>query len=213
VIALNQNVGSIDTNGWDVQFGYRFPSTPVGDFKLLGDMTFNRDYIISSPAVNKQGVATEVNTEYAGSVSQLIPKHKYNFTLQWDYGPWSAAWSTYVIGPMWEVCQNSRAVRSPYIGSGDFPTTPNKFQWCSKILATPNSAHGYEGLNELGTTVYNDLQATYAITRWNTDITLGVRNLFDKNPPISMTAFANSYQPFFYRVPGRFIYGRIGVRF
>jgi iron complex outermembrane receptor protein len=213
VIDLNQNVGSIDTNGWDVQFGYRFPSTPVGDFKLLGDMTFNRDYIVSSPAVNKQGVPTEVSTEYAGSVSQLIPKHKYNFTLQWDYGPWSAAWSMYVIGPMWEVCQNSSAATLPYFGSGDFPTTPNKFQWCSKILATPNSAHGYEGLNELGTTVYNDLQATYAITRWNTDITLGVRNLFDKNPPISMTAFANSYQPYFYRVPGRFIYGRIGVRF
>ena len=214
VLALNQNVGSINTDGWDIQFGYRFPSTPIGDFKLSGDMTFTREYIVSTPALGANGVPTETTTEYAGSVSQLIPKHKYNFTLNWDYGPWSAAWSMYVIGPMWEVCQNSSAVFSPFVGSGDFPTTPNKFQWCSKILATPvPGVHGYEGLNELGTTVYNDLQATYAITRWNADVTLGVRNIFDKNPPISMTAFANSYQPYFYRVPGRFIYGRVGVRF
>ena len=40
----------------------------------------------------------------------------------------------------------------------------------------------------------------------------GIRNLFEKQPPIAMSAFANSFLPPFYRMPGRFLYGNVGVR-
>ena len=67
--------------------------------------------------------------------------------------------------------------------------------------------------NHLGATVYHDASVTYHSDGINSDFTFGIRNLFDKQPPISMSAFANSFLPAFYRAPGRFFYGRIGVKF
>jgi len=57
------------------------------------------------------------------------------------------------------------------------------------------------------------VQASYHFDDWNTDFTLGIRNLLDKAPPTADTAFANSFLPAFYRVPGRQFYGRISVKF
>ncbi len=210
ILSLNENVGSDKTEGWDVNLDYRFPSTPIGDFKLAADLTFTQNFVVSFLGVNTQGVPTEFTREVAGSVTSLIPKHKYNIYLDWDYGPWSANWTVDIIGPMYEVCQNSAV--SPFISLPEIGTG-----WCSDVLSGPGSSKPsgpFQGLNRLGTTVYNNVQVTYDLAAWNTDFTIGVRNLFDKNPPISMTAFKNSYQPFLgYLVPGRFIYGRIGVRF
>jgi outer membrane receptor protein involved in Fe transport len=210
ILSLNQNVGAIKTEGWDVNLNYRLPSTPIGDFSVQADLSFTQNFVISNLGLSSTGVPTEFTREVAGSVTSLIPKHKYNIYLDWDYGPWSANWTLNILGPMYEECQNSGAaalISIPEIGTG----------WCSDILSGPGSAHPngpFEGLNQLGTTVYNNIQVTYNLATWNTDFTLGVRNLFNKNPPISMTAFKNSYQPFLgYQVPGRFIYGRIGVRF
>ena len=208
ILALDQNVGSIKTEGWDVNLNYRLPSTPIGDFTVMADATFTKNYVIAFPGIsNITGQPTEFTRETAGSVSSLIPKHKYNIYLDWDYGPWSANWTVNVIGPMYEICQNSSArfvIGFPQVGTG----------WCSDVITQPGSPQGFQGLNRLGTTVYNNVQLTYSMAAWNADFTVGVRNLFDKNAPISMTAFANSYQPFLgYEVPGRFIYGRIGVRF
>ena len=210
ILSLNANVGSLKTDGWDINAGYRFPSTPIGDFKLDVNATFTKTFVNSFVGLNAQtGLPTEFTQEEAGTVTGLIPKHRANAVLQWSYGPWSAAWSMELIGPMWEQCQNSGIVADfilPQVGTG----------WCGDILQTPQQLHDpyvVKGLNELGTTVYNDIQVTYDVDAWNTDVTFGIRNLFDRNPPISMTAFANSYQPFYYRVPGRFFYARVGVRF
>ncbi len=67
--------------------------------------------------------------------------------------------------------------------------------------------------NHIGATMYHDVSATYHVDSINTDFTFGIRNLFDKEPPIAMSSFANSFVPAFYRAPGRFFYGRIGVKF
>ena len=67
--------------------------------------------------------------------------------------------------------------------------------------------------NHIGATTYHDVSATYHVDSMNTDFTFGIRNLFDKQPPIAMSAFANSFLPTYYRAPGRFFYGRVGVKF
>ncbi|EQD44063.1 TonB-dependent outer membrane receptor, partial [mine drainage metagenome] len=163
--------------------------TPVGDFQLNVNATFTKSFVRSYFGINSAGVPTEFTQEEAGTVTSLIPKHRYTAVLTWDYGPWSAGWTMEIIGPMWEQCQNAAIaglISIPAIGTG----------WCSDVLSGPGSANPkgtFAGLNELGTTVYNDIQVTYDVDAWNTDITFGIRNLFDKNPPISETAFANSY--------------------
>jgi len=61
------------------------------------------------------------------------------------------------------------------------------------------------GKNHLGAWVTHNVQGTYHVDSWNTDLTFGIRNLFNKLPPAELTAFANSYGPALYNlVPGMF---------
>ena len=70
------------------------------------------------------------------------------------------------------------------------------------------------GKNHLGAWVTHNVQGTYHVDSWNTDLTFGIRNLFNKLPPAELTAFANSYGPALYNlVPGMFFYGRVSVKF
>ncbi|EQD47142.1 TonB-dependent outer membrane receptor [mine drainage metagenome] len=138
ILSLNQNIGSLKTEGWDANLGYRFPSTPVGDFKLNVNATFTKSFVRAYFGLNSAGVPTEFTQEEAGTVTSLIPKHRYTAVLTWDYGPWSAGWTMELIGPMWEQCQNSEIPTfglASIIGDG----------WCGKILnptvaaANPNA--------------------------------------------------------------------------
>lgn len=67
--------------------------------------------------------------------------------------------------------------------------------------------------NRLNSRFYTDIQA-----RWNPDfmqmlgLTLGVNNLFDRDPPGCITCGLNNYDPGTYDVPGRYYYGRITVK-
>lgn len=58
--------------------------------------------------------------------------------------------------------------------------------------------------NKLGGTTYHDLSGFWNAP-WNAKVTLGVNNIGDKEPPISFSTFANSFDPQ-YEVPGRFYY-------
>ena len=67
--------------------------------------------------------------------------------------------------------------------------------------------------NRLNSRLYTDIQA-----RWNPDfmkmfgLTLGVNNLFDKDPPGCISCGINNFDPGTYDVPGRYYYGRITLR-
>jgi iron complex outermembrane receptor protein len=58
------------------------------------------------------------------------------------------------------------------------------------------------GVNHFAGTWYFDLEGTWD-TPWNGRISLGVRNVFDRDPPVSFTTSANNFDPG-YEVPGRF---------
>jgi iron complex outermembrane receptor protein len=59
-----------------------------------------------------------------------------------------------------------------------------------------------------------DLQGTYAGFK-NTTLTLGVKNLFDTNPPFtnSNLTFQSGYDPSYYDPRARFVYGSIRYAF
>lgn len=200
IIDTNINSGSFQVNGWDVNLHYQFPITPIGSFRLSLNADFLKMYKVCNIEATTQGLAG-VCRNYAGGEypgpgtnAQLtgIPKKRYNIGVDWSYGDWSAIWNIYLIGRTYESCN-----AAPVLG-----LLPLK-DWCSN----PS-----EGLNEIGTTVYHDVQGSYTISSWNTTLTVGVQNLFDKQPPIARTAFANSSFSY-YRVPGRFFYAEARVRF
>ena len=59
---------------------------------------------------------------------------------------------------------------------------------------------------------YHDASVGYSVTE-NLRLTFGVNNLWDADPEVSYTTFANSFDPSMYEIPGRFFYGRINVDF
>jgi iron complex outermembrane receptor protein len=198
IFQLDINAGSETVEGVDGNINYTLPTTAVGQFKLGLGATFIRSDIFCDPAGNcSQGAGT-------AGVFTTEPRHRYNFSLDWSFGPWAVAYNAYLIGDVWENCAN---------GQPQYTPGGTKYAVCSN----PEKHNGPgdnppSGQNHLGTTIYSDLQGSYTVNAWNTTFTLGVNNLFDKAPPIARAAFANSFYPM-YRVPGRFVYGRVSVRF
>ncbi len=206
VIDTNTNIGGIKTEGVDWLMDYKFPSTAIGDFKATLDMTFTKQYVVTqafgsglpgSPILSSQEQSGTTGGS-GGGVFGGFPKQRATFGLNWNYGDWSAAWDMQYIGHMIEDCASTMVInpasRCPL--TGPFPFTT-----------------GTQKLNHIGSTVYHDVSVTYHVDPLNTDFTFGIRNLFDKQPPIAMSAFANSFLPTFYRAPGRFFYARVGVKF
>ena len=65
----------------------------------------------------------------------------------------------------------------------------------------------------IGATTYHDVQGSYDMDSLKTTFTLGIRNLFGKVPPSSTVQELNNFDPTLYDVPGRFVYGRVSVKF
>ncbi|MGE5626400.1 MAG: TonB-dependent receptor plug domain-containing protein [Bacillota bacterium] len=195
---LNRNIGGIKTNGIDVASHYKLPSTSIGDFKISLDWTFLKYY--------DQILTSTVSSELAGDTTAFggFPKQRANIGLNWNYGDWSANYGIEYIHSMNEGCSHNTLFGSggAFIGSCSNPGP-----------LSPNGKKYKYAYNYLGNTIYHDVQATYHQDSINTDFTFGIRNLFDKQPPAALTAFANSFLPAYYRVPGREFYGRISVKF
>jgi iron complex outermembrane receptor protein len=203
ILDRNTNIGGIKTDGLDLSTHYKFPSTSVGDFKLGLDITFLKNYVQTLPnAGSSTGFSS---TELAGVATPVggFPKQKANASLNWNYGDWSAAWTAQFIGPLSEPC--TPATLPATVGGRNECSNPGP-------INPAHTTYRYAS-NYLGKTIYHDVMGSYHVDSINTDFTLGIRNLFDKEPPTALTAAANSFLPEFYRVPGREFYGRISVKF
>lgn len=71
-----------------------------------------------------------------------------------------------------------------------------------------DSAGNYE---RVASATFNDVQVSYNLP-WNATIRLGANNVLDKDPPVVMGAFANSFDPQ-YVIPGRYSYMQYTQRF
>lgn len=217
------NIGGIKTEGVDWTMDYKLPSTSIGDFEGKFAMTFTKQYVVTeaygsgapgSPILSSQELSGTTGGA-GGSVTGGFPKRRANLDLSWNYGDWSATWSMEYISAMIEDCNALKgtapgvatqliATRCNNLSPAPFPFDPG-----NGTIANP----GTSPVNHIGATVYHDVSATYHVDPINTDFTFGIRNLFDKEPPIAMSAFANSFLPTYYRTPGRFFYVRVGVKF
>ncbi len=68
--------------------------------------------------------------------------------------------------------------------------------------------------NKLNSRFYSDIQLVYSPSRFEHrfDFTLGVNNLFDKDPPGCFSCSVNNFDPTTYDVPGQFGYARISYK-
>lgn len=136
-----------------------------------------------------RGAGGQVQPQGPGIVvtDTAIPEWTSTATLDWKHGNWNAAWSVRHLSEMEEAC----AAADPAA-------------FCS--TATTNT---------LAATTYHDLQLGYEFALFKgLQLTGGVNNLFDEDPPVCTSCSLNGYEASTYDIPGgRFFYVRANLRF
>lgn len=186
------NLGGQTTSGFDYNVAYNF-ETEYGDFRINWDGTYvdERTTIVIDPVTN---TSTEFNDAGLAGDRDVVPRLRTNLAVTWAYDDWTANWLVRFIGHTTEEC------------SIDGDTLDQ--QLCSD----PSEELGGDSFNELEDMAYHDVSLGYAVND-NLRITLGVNNLFDTDPEVSYSTFANSFDPSMYEIPGQFFYSRVNVNF
>ncbi len=178
------NLGSIKTDGWDVDLFWTLPNTAAGQFKVTWQNTFVTRY-------EALGAAGQVQPRKPGIevTDSAIPEWTSTASLDWKRDSWSASWTVRHIDELTEDC-------------GD-------------AVAFPVCSDPATGTNVLDATTYNDVQLGYKFNvLQGLQLTGGVNNLFDKDPPICLSCSLNGYDASTYDIPGgRFWYVRADLRF
>ncbi len=183
-----QNFGSIETDGYDIDFFWTLPETDIGVFRASWRNTFVDSYDAQDAlgSAQPQGVGVEIN-------NSGIPEWASNLTLDWALGDFSASWGARFTDGLTEDCQDFRATGV----CSDVPTDPN-------VRAS----------NSLGGTTYHDIQLSWKTPMvGNMRLTGGVNNVGDKDAPFCYSCSLNGYDASNYDLPGRFYYAKVDFKF
>lgn len=184
------NSGELEVEGWDLGLNYR-RDTGLGVFAISWDTSYTTRYRFESP----RGSGTR---SALGNLRRWEPgfRLRSNLNLSWQRGDWSASVIARHYSALDEACINPAQFGRPELCSN--PELPSQV-----ISGFPS--------NRLPSRTYVDLQAGRE-TPWNGRVVIGLRNAFDRDPPVSYSTFANSFDPA-YPLPGRFWYVQVVQRF
>jgi iron complex outermembrane recepter protein len=185
LINTNVNIDTVRAEGADMNIRYSMESD-FGRFGFDWDTSYvhERSNLEDGVFVNFAGRA------FSGTV---LPRIRSNFSTSWTMGDMEANWSMRHIKAMTESCNVSASINE---------------MLCSEYNG-PNEA----SYNKLGSTTYHDAQFSYVLPDYGTRLTFGINNIGDKNPPTSYTAFANSFDPSMFEIPGRQWYFKVQKSF
>jgi len=210
------NFAGRETSGVDAGINYLLPlPARFGRFKLSLDASYLRKYISITP----QGAGAASVSDKVGTVSNQFegyPEWKAGGVLQWTGNVYSASWSTRMAYKMTEPCGDFfdalQSVASLGLCShpaylADDPTTPDDE---SQTVDPANSE------NVMKTVFYHNVQLTRQLPTYNAEITFGVNNVLDQDPPLSRSnigIFWYNYDPNHYQPPGPIGYFRVEMKF
>ncbi|WP_246123065.1 TonB-dependent receptor plug domain-containing protein [Luteimonas wenzhouensis] len=179
------NVGTIRTDGWDFSADWRLPEQGWGQLAFAWKTTWVTKYELVNEAGQAEPRAPGVEIN-----NSAIPVRTSTLAAVWrGPGGWQAGWTARYIDRLRESCAGA-----------------NGFDICD------DSANDR---NDLGATTYHDAQLSWGTDAWMKDfrLTLGVNNVFAKDPPICLSCSLNGYDASTYDLPGRFWYARVGFGF
>lgn len=186
-VPFNLEEGEVE--GYDFQVSYRLPETAWGSFAFVWDNT----YQVENNLFGTVG-------EYNGAPTWRL---RSNLTMNWRKGDWDATWAMRYYSALDELCP---IAAQSYFEYGITPTD----------ICTTKIRGGAGDLireeNRLPSTTYHDVQVGYN-TPWNGRIVLGGRNVFGKEPPIALNAFAHSFDGAYDLPGGGFFYMQYTQKF
>jgi outer membrane receptor protein involved in Fe transport len=185
------NLGRFDTRGVDLGLSYRVPQVSwlPGQFTLVANATYLAQFDDNSVPGDPNAETFHVAGHFYKGFGSF-PRVRGQVGLNWKDGAWDAAWRTQYIG-------------KETIGSAD-PTQHESGDGALANFTIP-----------VPTIVYNNVEVGYNIEPINTHVSIGVDNLFDKQPPIfTQTSVVNGNTDVnTYDTVGRFYWARATVKF
>lgn len=187
LLQVPQNDPDVESfvEGWDMTITYNLPENVLGNFSFVLDST----YVSENESNGGPGNYFDRNNNW---------RLRSNLMARWTKGDWGATWFTRYFSRQEEDCP---FYYNDY-GFGEL---------CNDAIVDANDVVQAGSQNKIGGTTYHDVSVFWKAP-WNGKITLGVNNIFAKDPPISYTTFANSFDPS-YEIPGRFVYMQYNQKF
>jgi iron complex outermembrane receptor protein len=199
--AVPQNEAGFEVEGWDLTLRYNF-DTDWGRFGIVSDSTYTSSW--ATKLLNAQTGNIDV-TENAGQDGgdNAFNRIRSNLNVSWALGDFGFNWGARYYHHTKEACPFGPAIISGNAASVGFNP-------CSNYLDT--SATFGSGYHVQGSSTFHDVRGTWN-TPWNGQIGVGINNVFEKDPPVSFNAFANSFNAALFDVPGRFWFVQYNQKF
>ena len=162
------------TNGFDFDINYRFPQWSVGQFNFNTNWTYLNDFhAYTSPGARR----TNYRGGNSANVGGATPDWRGSTTLSWRKKQWGAGLGMYYIASYTDV--NATTTQAVWDSLGN-PT------YIKPIFNNGAYSYRYVVHDTKNYNVYVSYRVT-AQNRWlnDTNLRLGVNNLFDAKPPLS----------------------------
>ncbi|MDQ3495213.1 MAG: TonB-dependent receptor [Pseudomonadota bacterium] len=195
VRAGQENLQELRVEGYDFGASYNF-ETGFGRFQAVLDTSYTSEYFAGSagaiiPPTNQVG-------QLIGTTGSRWRK-RGNLGLKWSQGDWGASWAVRHFSSLQEPCNAFRTGFATGLFDRQVCSEPDRFI-DSPVTGRPIRA----ARNKIPSTTYHDAQISFQ-TPYNSNVRVGVRNILDKDPPVSLNSFANSFLQG-YDIPGRYYY-------
>jgi iron complex outermembrane receptor protein len=186
VLGTNLNAGSQEVKGFDLGADYKFAAADVGLPDVGGFiLNLNANMQDNNFMTDIGGIKTEMAGHYATGAFGAQPRLKYtlNMTFNSDDG-WSFNWISRYVGHLENVDRTTYRPASVCANN------------CGQYLG--NFSNGF---------FYHDVSVSY---QWrNIGMTVGMDNVFDKDPPFLSDLFTNSITSGPFDYTGRYVYGKL----
>jgi iron complex outermembrane receptor protein len=196
---VEQNAGSLITDGVDVVLRYALPSA-AGRFRFSvdGNYLIKQDVVLPSGKVLRS--AGNYDLAVFSSSLGVTPRLRFGSGVDYDRGQFAAG------------------IRARYVGGFDECASAAGTTSAGRGLCSDHNVDPTIGLpfpvHRVASNTAFDVYTSYALrsTGGTTSISLGVRNAFDARPPVVYSSFLTYADPS-YDFVGRFVYARIAHKF
>lgn len=165
LLSAGLNYATTKVEGYDMTVNYRLPKTSFGNFGVVWDSTYMKNYIDDS-GENLVGKYFDRDNYW---------RFRSNVNVNWTMGDFGATLGSRYYGEQIEDCS-----KVANIGREDLCSIPS--------TATENAK------NKIRATFYHDISLSYQAP-WKGKFTLGVNNVLNQDPPLSYATANNTFDP------------------